>query len=78
MTDSSPVFRKSSYSSNTGQCVEVAATNGSVAVRDSNNPDGAVLVFTQGQWAGLIKSVLGESLIARKSPGTHVMGTGAL
>jgi hypothetical protein len=34
---------------NGGQCVEVAAlVDGGAAVRDSKNPDGAVLIFHQG------------------------------
>ncbi|MFD0686614.1 DUF397 domain-containing protein [Actinomadura fibrosa] len=41
-------WRKSSYSgSNGGDCVELAGADGSVvAVRDSKDPDGAVLVVT--------------------------------
>lgn len=49
---------KSSYSANTGNCVEVAHNiPGTVAVRDSKNPDGAVLRFTPDEWARLIESV---------------------
>jgi len=44
-------WRKSSYSSNTGNCVEVARNlPGVVAVRDSKDPDGPVLVFTADEW----------------------------
>lgn len=45
-------WRKSSFSSaNGGQCVEVAGNlPGVVAVRDSKDPDGPVLVFTPGEW----------------------------
>jgi hypothetical protein len=44
-------WRKSSYSGNTGNCVEVA-TNvpGIVAVRDSKDPNGPRLVFTRNAW----------------------------
>lgn len=50
---------KSSYSGgNQANCVEMAALpDGRRAVRDSKNPNGAVLVFTSGQWAELLKSV---------------------
>ena len=53
-------WKKSSYSGTTGgNCVEVAALpDGGQAVRDSKNPEGAVLVLTAGQWAGLVRSVL--------------------
>jgi hypothetical protein len=44
-------WRKSSYSSNQGNCVEVATgAPGEVAVRDSKDPDGPVLVFTTAEW----------------------------
>lgn len=44
-------WRKSSRSSGGGNCVEVAfAPNGTVGVRDSKNPTGAVLMFTAAEW----------------------------
>jgi len=51
---------KSSYSgAQSTNCVEIAALpNGGRAVRDSKNPDGAILVLTPSQWAELVKSVL--------------------
>lgn len=48
---------KSSYSSNQGQCVEVAGLPGGRAVRDSKNPDGAVLIFGAAQWAAFTAAV---------------------
>ncbi|MBF6467765.1 DUF397 domain-containing protein [Nocardia beijingensis] len=43
---------KSSYSGGDKECVEVAfLSNGSVAVRDSKNPFGPVLVFSSGDWS---------------------------
>ncbi|MFI0447379.1 DUF397 domain-containing protein [Actinomadura sp. 6N118] len=40
-------WRKASRSlSNGGECVEVAGARGLVAVRDSKNPDGPVLLMT--------------------------------
>ncbi len=46
------VWQKSTYSSsNGGQCVEVATNLPHVvAVRDSKDPDGGVLVFTVDEW----------------------------
>jgi hypothetical protein len=46
---------KSSYSgAGQANCVEVAALpNGGRAVRDSKNPDGAILILTPAQWAQL-------------------------
>ena len=53
-------WRKSSYSgSNGGNCVEIAAAQGTVAVRDSNDPRGPVLIFGRRTWqqfAGQVKT----------------------
>jgi hypothetical protein len=44
-------WRKSSYSgSNGGNCIEVAATPDTVALRDSKDPHGPVLVFGPRAW----------------------------
>lgn len=53
------VWRKSSYSGgNGGDCVEVAvAPGGGPAVRDSKNPDGAVLFFTTTEWTAFLTGV---------------------
>lgn len=43
--------RTSSYSSsNGGQCVEVGVGSQFVAVRDSKDPNGPALVFSEGEW----------------------------
>jgi len=48
-------WRKSSYSSNSGNCVEVARNlPGVVAVRDSKDPDGPALVFTADEWRAFV------------------------
>ncbi|MFD6990513.1 DUF397 domain-containing protein [Streptomyces sp. NPDC059943] len=58
MTD--PQFFKSSYSSNGGDCIEVAAnlavSRGIVPVRDSKNPTGPVLRFSPGSFASFVAS----------------------
>ena len=43
-------WRKST-ASDSGSCVEVAALGESVLVRDSANPDGAVLGFPPAAWS---------------------------
>lgn len=50
------VFVKSSYSNGQGDCVEVAKkAEGGRAVRDSKDPDGAILDFTPGEWTAFIQ-----------------------
>lgn len=50
-------WRKSSYSSNNGNCVEVARNlPAAVAVRDSKDPDGPALVFTADEWRAFVSS----------------------
>ena len=50
------MWRKSSYSGNGGgNCVEVARNlPGVVAVRDSKNPGGPVLIVSRDEWASFI------------------------
>jgi hypothetical protein len=54
---------KSSYSGGeSANCVEIAALpGGGRAVRDSKDPDGAVLRLSPAQWLGLIKQGLVKS-----------------
>ena len=48
-------WRKSSYSGQSGNCVEVARNlPGLVAVRDSNEPGGFKLVVSQELWLAFI------------------------
>ena len=51
-------WHKSSYSSQDGNCVEVACNlPGLVAVRDSKQPDRAKLVVLRETWRAFIKGV---------------------
>jgi hypothetical protein len=49
------IWRKSSRSGGNGNCVEVADLSDAVAVRDSKDPNGGVLVFARNQWAAFIR-----------------------
>jgi Domain of unknown function (DUF397) len=49
-------WRKSSRSTSNG-CVEVAFVGDRVAVRDSKDPGGAVLIFTAHEWASFLGGV---------------------
>ncbi|SHG02171.1 DUF397 domain-containing protein [Streptoalloteichus hindustanus] len=47
-------WRKSSYSDNMGNCVEVSARPGGVALRDSKNPCAPGLLFSATTWGAFI------------------------
>ena len=50
-------WRKSSYSGNSGNCVEVALIHGLVAVRDSKDEESPVLLVTTDVWAHFIDGI---------------------
>jgi len=54
-------WHKSSYSSQDGNCVEIA-TNlpGMVAVRDSKAPQGPILVIGHEDWEAITRQLKGE------------------
>jgi hypothetical protein len=47
-------WRKSSFSAEDANCVEVAGGSGVVRVRDSKRPTGPTLAFTPDHWAHLL------------------------
>lgn len=60
MTNSVPadfLFRKSSYSQPTGNCVEVADLPDGTAVRDTQNREVGHLTFPGAEWSALLSSV---------------------
>jgi Domain of unknown function (DUF397) len=50
-------WRKSSYSSAQGNCVEVCTNEATVAVRDSKNVAGPELEFTGQAWTDFVQGV---------------------
>lgn len=47
-------WHKSSRSSGNGNCVEVAVIEDAIAVRDSKDRSGPVLVFTPAEWDAFV------------------------
>ena len=51
-------WRKSSYSANGANCVEIARNlPGVVTIRDSKNPDGATLVTSTHAWLAFVAGI---------------------
>jgi hypothetical protein len=58
MHPSHPIqFRKSSYSANASDCVEVADLPGTNLVRDTQNREAGPLVFESTEWRALLVTV---------------------
>jgi hypothetical protein len=56
---SEPRWTKSSFSLNSGECVEVTRfVDGTIGVRDSKDPDGPVLRFSQGEINAFLNGVV--------------------
>jgi len=47
-------WRRSTRSGPNGNCVEVAQLHDSVALRDSKDPGGPMLIFTPAEWAAFV------------------------
>jgi len=54
-TYSSLIWRKSSASGGSGECVEVAQWESSVLIRDSHDRSGPLLIVNSAQWLGLLR-----------------------
>lgn len=58
MTSSTrPLWRKSTYSNGQASCVETASQPGTVAVRDSKDPDGPRLAIPAAGWQAFTRRV---------------------
>jgi hypothetical protein len=60
--DRSPEWRKSSHSSDQGNCVEVAEIHGRMAIRDSKNPDGPVLLLSPAAFGDFVTAAANGEL----------------
>jgi Domain of unknown function (DUF397) len=54
-------WRKSTYSMNAGDCVEVAPENGSIFVRDSKNLNESALVYSAATWRAFVAKTKTEN-----------------
>ncbi len=64
---------KSSLSFANGNCVEAARLcDGHIGVRDSKDPDGAVLRFTPAEWIAFLGGVRNGEFDALRSPGSKL------
>ncbi len=48
------VWRKAQRSTTNGSCVEIASVAGKIAVRDSKDPGGPVLVYTPNEFSAFL------------------------
>jgi hypothetical protein len=55
-------WRKSSRSATGSQCVEIGYTRGLILARDSKNPTGLTLAFSQTQWTEFLNAVKNNDL----------------
>ncbi len=53
-------WRKSTYSSGNGQCVEVAHLGPAIAVRDSTQPAGPKLILNLDEWQAFLADLKGD------------------
>lgn len=59
------MWRKSTLSES-GNCVEVTRTSEGIAVRDSKDPNGALLTFTLSEWSAFLGGVRGGEFEAAR------------
>jgi hypothetical protein len=45
---------KAQSSTVNGQCVEIAAATGKIAIRDSKDPDGPILIYTPAEFGAFL------------------------
>ncbi|GAA0334055.1 DUF397 domain-containing protein [Streptomyces blastmyceticus] len=62
-SDLAATWQKSSYSTNGGNCVEIADNiPNAIPIRDSKNPDGPALLVTPAAWTSFLTGVKSTGL----------------
>ncbi|PRY01569.1 DUF397 domain-containing protein [Allonocardiopsis opalescens] len=56
------VWHKSSYSNQSGSCVEVRTSADQADVRDTKNPQADYLTFDRTEWSVFIRAVQSDTL----------------
>jgi Domain of unknown function (DUF397) len=77
-TLSTSTWRKSSYSTATGNCVEVASTMDCVFVRHSKHPTAGTIAFDLPAWISFIREIQAENANANGSVTVTRIGTDTL
>lgn len=60
MSSTRQQWRKSTYSNGQANCVETANRPGTVAVRDSKDPDGLQLAIPAASWSAFTRALKGR------------------
>jgi hypothetical protein len=55
-------WRKATRSTGNGACVEVTPAMGRVAVRDSKNPSGGILLYSATAWQSFLAEAKGSAV----------------
>ena len=55
-------WRKATRSTGNGACVEVTPAMGRVAVRDSKNPNGGILLYSAAAWRSFLAEAKGSAV----------------
>lgn len=58
-------WRRSSFSGPTNDCVEVRSMHSHLDVRDSKDPEGAMLTFTAQAWRAFVGAVRAGEFLSR-------------
>ncbi|MGH8349370.1 MAG: DUF397 domain-containing protein, partial [Pseudomonas sp.] len=71
------LWRKSSRSSASTDCVEVATTTRLIGIRDSNDPNEGLLALSSDQWKNFIREInMGSSICRSHAPWNGIQRSG--